>query len=424
MTAHWCFTLRGVSVSGLSPAARSDLRVVITHDFAEIYGGAERVTEVLAAEFPQAEVWTLLGREEVAERMGIADRWRSLLPANETLLKRYRTLTPLYPALTRARRLPEADVILSSSYAFAHYLRTLNDAPQVCYCHSPLRFAWSMTEAYQSIWSSNSLGDLGFRSLAAMMRRSDRKAAQRVDRYLTQSPYTADQISRFYGRTPEVIGAPIDCNLFKPGTSEREDFFLIVGRLIEPYKRVGVAVEAFRRLGLPLVVAGDGPAFDELRRAAPPNVTFLGQQGDAEVVDLMQRCRALIFPSQDDFGLVPVEAMACGAPIIAYRGGGATHTVVDGLTGLFFDEQTPGALEAAVRAFDPAAIDHSAIRIHAEQWDVGAFRARVRAAVEEVAGCRAPGAQAPPPLVGGGDARRGPRSSVVPFGAPGGNLAA
>ena len=147
-----------------------------------------------------------------------------------------------------------------------------------------------------------------------------------------------------------------------------------------------MAVEAFRRLGLPLVVAGGGPAFNELRRSAPPNVTFLGQQDDASVVDLMQRARALVFPSQDDFGLVPVEAMACGTPIIAYRGGGATHTVVDGVTGAFFDEQTPESIEAAVRAFDPDALDHDAIRIHAEHWDVGAFRARVRARVEEVAG--------------------------------------
>jgi glycosyltransferase involved in cell wall biosynthesis len=421
MTARCCSTLRGVNVPGPPDPARKSPRVVITHDFAEIYGGAERVTEVLAAEFPDAEVWTILGRQDIAERMGVADRWHSLLPEQSTLLKRYRLLTPLYPALTSARRLPEADVILSSSYAFAHQLRTLNDAPQVCYCHSPLRFAWSMTDAYQSIWSSNSLGDVGFRSLAAAMRRSDRKAAQRVDRYLTQSPYTADQIQRFYGRKPEVIGAPIDCNLFKPGTSEREDFYLIVGRLIEPYKKVGIAVEAFRRLGLPLVIAGDGPAFDDLRKSAPPNVTFLGQQGDAEVVDLMQRCRALLFPSQDDFGLVPVEAMACGAPIIAYRGGGATHTVVDGLTGLFFDEQTPEAIEAAVRAFDPCTLDHSQIRIHAEQWDVGAFRARIRAAVEEVAGCRAPGAVAPPPLLGADQLRR---TTAIPFGAPGGGLAA
>lgn len=376
-------------------------RVVITHDFAEVYGGAERVTQVLAQEFPDAEVWTIAGRQAIAERMGIADRWRSLLPEKDAILNRFRLLTPIYPALIAARKLPEADVVLSSSYAFAHYFRTKNDAPQVCYCHSPLRFAWSMTDAYQSIWSSSSAGDVGFRAVAAAMRRTDKRAARRVERYLTQSPYTANQIERFYGITPDVIGAPINCNLFKMSTAPREDFFLIVGRLIEPYKRVGVAVEAFRKLGLPLVVAGGGPALEELRRVAPPNVTFLGQQDDASVVDLMQRCRALLFPSQDDFGLVPVEAMSCGAPIIAYRGGGATHTVVEGFTGTFFDEQTPEAIESAVRRFDPEALDTTAIRMHAEQWDETAFRARVRAAVEEVAGTRPVGAAAPPPLRGG-----------------------
>ncbi len=364
----------------------SEPRVVITHDFAEVYGGAERVTAMLAAEFPSAEVWTVGGRQAVAERMGIGDRWHALLPERDAVLDRFRMLTPAYPALIAARRLPEADVVLSSSYAFAHYFQTKNDAPQVCYCHSPLRFAWSMQDAYQSIWSSNSAGDVGFRAVAAAMRRTDKRAARRVKRYLTQSPYTAEQIERFYGIKPDVIGAPIDCELFKPGSAPREDFFLICSRLIEPYKRVGVAVEAFRKLGLPLVVAGGGPALEELRRIAPPNVTFLGQQDDASVVDLMQRCRALLFPSQDDFGLVPVEAMACGAPIVAFRGGGATHTVVEGLTGAFFDEQTPDSIEAAIRTFDPAALDHSAIRVHAEQWDVGAFRSRIRAAVYDVAG--------------------------------------
>ncbi len=182
-------------------------------------------------------------------------------------------------------------MILSSSYAFAHYLRTLNDAPQVCYCHSPLRFAWSMTEAYQSIWSSNSAGDVGFRSLAAMMRRSDRKAARRVDRYLTQSPYTGRSdraLLRPHARGDEwrADRLAISSSLAR---ASAKDFFLIVGRLIEPYSGSGSPWRRFRRLGLPLVVAGDGPAFDELRRNAPPNVTFLGQQGDTEVVDLMQR---------------------------------------------------------------------------------------------------------------------------------------
>jgi glycosyltransferase involved in cell wall biosynthesis len=371
-------------------------RVVITHDFTEVYGGAERVTEAIATEFPDAEVWTILGRPEVAERMGIAERWRSLLPARERLLRHYRLLAPAYPALLAARRLPEADVILSSSYAFAHHLRTINDAPQVCYCHSPLRFAWSMTHAYESRWSSGHASAVAFRTLAATMRRSDLRAAQRVDRFLTQSRYTAQQIERFYGIEAHVIGAPIDCGLFIPGPVAREEFFLICGRLVEPYKRVGVAVEAFRRLGLPLVIAGEGPALEQLRRVAPPNVTFTGQLDDAAVVGLMQRAAALLFPSQDDFGLAPVEAMACGTPVIAYRGGGAMHTVVDGVTGTFFDEQTAESIEAAVRSFEGEGFDHVAIRAHAEQWDVGAFRARVRAAVASVVPSAA--AAAPSPL--------------------------
>lgn len=393
-------------------------RVVIAHDFAEVYGGAERVTEVLAAEFPSAEVWTILGRREIAERMNVAERWRSLLPPRERLLDRFRLLTPVYPALLAARRLPAADVVLSSSYAFAHHMRTVNDAPQVCYCHSPLRFAWSMTEAYGSMWCSRSAGEVAFRALAAMMRRSDRRAAQRVTRYLTQSPYTAQQIEQFYGIQAQVVGAPIDCSMFVPGDSPRDDFFLICGRLIEPYKRVGVAIDAFRRLGLPLVVAGGGPALEDLRRAAPPNVRFTGPLGDAAVVELMQRARALLFPSQDDFGLAPVEAMACGTPVIAYRGGGAVHTVVDGVTGAFFDEQTPAGIEAGVRSFVPEALDHAVIRRHAEQWDEGAFRGRVRAAVEEVArGAGAPAAAAPSPqraVTVAAPAAEGPEPGAAP----------
>jgi glycosyltransferase involved in cell wall biosynthesis len=384
--------------AAVAPSAEHAPHVVITHDFAEVYGGAERITEVLAAEFPDAEVWTILGRPEVAERMGIAERWRSLLPARERLLRRYRLLTPIYPALLAGRRLPRADVILSSSYAFAHHLRTINDAPQVCYCHSPLRFAWSMTDAYESSWSSGRASGVAFRALAAMMRRSDLRAAQRVDRYLTQSPYTAHQIERFYGVKPDVIGAPIDCGLFIPGPGEHERFFLICGRLIEPYKRIGVAVEAFRKLGLPLVVAGGGPALERLRRTAPPNVAFTGQLDDPDVIGLMQRAAGLLFPSRDDFGLSPVEAMACGTPVIAYRGGGAMHTVVDGVTGTFFDEQTTESIEAAVRDFEGRSFDHSEIRAHAKQWDVGAFRARVRAVVEDVAGVKPSSAAAPSPL--------------------------
>jgi hypothetical protein len=190
---------------------------VITYDFMETYGGAERVTAEMAIAFPQAPVVAILGRGDVAERMGVADRFRSLLPERQPLLRHYRYLTPVLGAHTDRVRVEEADVVLSSSYAFAHRLRSVNDAPRVCYCHSALRFAWSMTESYkEGRAGANPVAGRAFEVLAAMMRRSDRRSAQPIHEYLTQSPFTAEQIAEFYGREAAVIRAPIDCRLFTP----------------------------------------------------------------------------------------------------------------------------------------------------------------------------------------------------------------
>lgn len=357
-------------------------RVVIAHDFMEIYGGAERVTAEMARAFPEAPVVALLGRTEVAARMGIEGRFRSILPAWPLLLRQYRLLAPVLGLLADTRRLPPADVVLSSSYAFAHRLRSVDDAPRVCYCHSPLRFAWSMTEGYREERAHNSLTRRAFDLLAAAMRASDRRSAQPIREYLTQSPFTAEQIERFYGRRATVIGAPVDCDLFRPGEGPAGDYYLFCGRLIEPYKQVGIAIEAFRRVGARLVVAGAGPDLERLAASAPPNVEFLGHVADDRLVPLMQRCKALIFPSRDDFGLIPVEAMACGRPVLAYAGGGSLYTSVPGVTGELFDEQTADGIEAALRAFDPGAYDPARIREHARQWDSARFRERL---VEHVA---------------------------------------
>ncbi len=361
-------------------------RVVIVHDFMETYGGAERVTAEMARAFPEAPVYAILGREDVAARMGVAERFHSILPANRTLLRRYRLLTPVLGALTDRLRVPAAGVVLSSSYAFAHRIRSRGDAPRVCYCHSPLRFAWSMTESYRGERARNPLSGAAFDLLARAMRRSDRRSAQPIREYLTQSPFTAEQIKRFYGREARVIGAPVDCDLFHPGSGSPGDFYLFCGRLIEPYKQLGIVLEAFRRLEAKLVVAGDGPDAERLAAAAPANVEFRGHLDDDELVPLMQRCRALIFPSRDDFGLIPVEAMACGRPVIAYAGGGSLYTSVPGVTGELFGEQTPEAVEAALRAFRPEAYDPTRIRAHAEHWDSAEFRARLVSAVEAADG--------------------------------------
>lgn len=362
-------------------------RVVITHDFMETYGGAERVTAEMALAFPEAPVIAILGKREVAARMGVEDRFRSLLPARDSLLAHYRYLTPVLGAYSDRRRVPEADVVLSSSYAFAHRLRSRNDAPRVCYCHSALRFAWSMTASYKEERAgANALAGRAFEALAAVMRRSDRRSAQPIREYLTQSPFTAEQIERFYGKRAAVIGAPIDCDLFHPSAQGPDDYYLFCGRLIEPYKRVGIAIEAFRRTGQRLVVAGGGPDFERLAANAPANVEFLGHVADDRLVPLMQRCQALVFPSRDDFGLIPVEVMACGRPVLAYAGGGSLYTSKPGVTGELFAEQTTESIEVALRSFDPGAYDSARIREHALQWDSGRFRERLVEHVEAAAG--------------------------------------
>jgi glycosyltransferase involved in cell wall biosynthesis len=358
--------------------------VVIAHDFTAVYGGAERIVAAIAEVLPDAPFWTILGRRSVAERMGVADRFRTVLPERARLLRNLQLLAPIYPAVVRARRLPAADVLLTSSYAFAHGFRTENDAPQVCYCYSPLRFAWSMTEAYRDRWAPGRIRRAAFRALAAGLRATDRRAASQVTTYVAESGYVADQIRRFYGREAEVVYPPVDVETFRPnGRGDHDDYFLICGRLIEPYKRFGIAIDAFRDLPQRLLVAGDGPAYGELASRAGDNVEFVGHLTDEDLVPLMQRAAATVFPSTDDFGLIPVESMACGRPVIAYAEGGALETVKPGETGEFFERPSAEAIREAVERFDPDAYDPAAIRTHAEGWSLPRFQARI---LEIVAG--------------------------------------
>jgi glycosyltransferase involved in cell wall biosynthesis len=380
--------------------AESSPRVVIVHDFTTEYAGSERVIAAAARAFPDAPFWTIAGRRAVAERMGVGDRFFTLLPRRERLLRHHKALAPIYPAVVRARRLPAADVLLTSSYAFAHGLATENDAPQVCYCYTPPRFAWSMRDEYGETITRSPLGTAAYGAFTAAIRSLDRRAAKRVTRYVAESRIVADRIRRFYGVPADVVYPPVDCELFRPSENGgRDDYFLFCGRLIEPYKRPGIVIEAFRDLSRSLVVAGDGPAYRQLREAAGPNVTFVGHLSDDELVPLMQRSAAVIFPSVDDFGLVPVESMACGRPVLAYAEGGATETVVRGKTGELFPEQSAEAIRVAVESFDPDAYDPGAIRSHAEAWDEPRFRDRLRAIVIETAEGRSD-------PTGGADSRR------------------
>lgn len=362
----------------------AESRVTIAHDNLWWYGGAERIAATIAQSFSDAPFWTILGRRDVADRMGVVDRLHMVLPERRRVLSNYRRMAPLYPALLKARPLPETDVLLTSSFAFAHHFRTQNDAPQLCYCYSPLRFAWSMTGDYQ-----DELGPLRRLSgvAASAFRAADRRAAARVTRYIAESQFIADQIESFYGREADVIYPPVDCELFHPPEGGgHDDYYLFCGRLVEAYKRPSLVVRAFSEMpNERLVIAGDGPAMADLKRIAGPNVEFLGRLDDRELVPVMQRCAATIFPSRDDFGLIPVEVMACGRPVLAYAGGGALETVDAGATGEFFTEQTVSAVCEAVLSFDPDAYDPVAIRSHAERWRHERFVSELRAAVAETA---------------------------------------
>lgn len=374
-----------------SAAPAGEPEVVIAHDFAETYGGAERVLAVIAERYRSAEVWAILARREVAERMDVGDRMRTLLPSSAPLMRHYRALAPAYPALVRARRLPAADVLVTSSYAFASGFQTTNGAPQLCYCHSPLRFAWSMTGEYGRRLGGPA-GERALRGLARGMRRIDRGTAARVTRFVANSRFVAEQIRSFYGRDARVIRPPVDTSRFRPAVEGaggvRGGHYLLCGRLVEPYKRPSLAIEAFRGLDAELVVAGDGPAMAELREGAPANVRFTGHLDDDALIPLMQQSEALVFPSQDDFGLLPIEVMACGRPVLAFAAGGALETVVPGRTGELFREQTPAGLRSAIRAFAPDRYDPDEIRIHAESFGVGRFRDALHEEVLAAAGGR------------------------------------
>ncbi len=269
----------------------------------------------------------------------------------------YRKYLPFYPLAVEQFDVSGYDVILSSSHAAAKGVLVRSDQLPICYCHTPVRYAWDLTHRYlkQGGLMRGLKGSFA-RAILHYIRLWDVAAANRVDHFVANSHYTARRIWRAYRREATVIYPPVDVERFRV-REKKEDFFLFVSRLV-PYKKADLVVAAFTRLGLPLVVVGDGPQFEEYRQLAGKNVKLLGYQDDAAVANLLAKARALVFAAEEDFGIVPVEAQACGTPVITYGKGGVCETVVaadgtnwDDATGLFFPEQTPAALAAAVRQF-------------------------------------------------------------------------
>ncbi len=364
------------------PSFPGSLRVALVHNWLITLGGADRALLSLHELFPQAPVFVglhdLRRLPDAFRGLDVRATWLQRIPG---AARHHRLLVPLMPLAFSHLVLRGYDVVISSSHACSHGV-AVPDGLHICYCHTPMRYAWDLRDEYLA--AVPAIARPAARAMLAWLRRCDRLAAQRVDLFVANSQHVASRIQRHYGRGATVIYPPVDVDFLTP-SGEPEDFYLIVSRLV-PYKRVDVAVEAFNRLDRPLVIAGDGPQRARLQADARPHIRFVGEVSDAVLRGYYRRCRALVFPGEEDFGLVPVEAQACGRPVIAYGRGGALETVVPGVTGFFFEEQSPEALAAAVRAADAMRFERSAIRAHAERFSQQRFTREIAGFVARAAG--------------------------------------
>ncbi|MFM9127579.1 MAG: glycosyltransferase [Solirubrobacterales bacterium] len=373
-----------------APSATDGMRIALVHDFLLDLRGAERVLLELCEMYPQADIFTA-----VYDPAGTQGRFEGRRVVTTSLQKlrptaqNFRPLLPFYPGAIEALDLRGYDLVISSSSAWAHGVLPDEGAVHVCYCHNPFRYAWNEREATLA-----ARGPVMRTALAQVLRRWrqwDFIAAQRVDAYVANSQTTRQRIERYFAREATVLHPPVEISRFEPGPVG--DHYLVLSELMA-HKRIEVAVRAFSSLGLPLVVAGNGPDARRLQRLAGPSVRFVGRVSDPEAERLLQGSQALVVCATEEFGIAAVESQAAGRPVVALRAGGLLETVVEGETGIFFDRPEPDVLAEAVEAFDSSSISPERCVEQARHFGPARFRERFSTIVDDaVAGRGANGVQ-------------------------------
>jgi lipopolysaccharide/colanic/teichoic acid biosynthesis glycosyltransferase/glycosyltransferase involved in cell wall biosynthesis len=363
----------------------SRVRVALVHDWLTGMRGGERVLEELCELFPHATLFTLFhARGSVTPRIEAMPIRTSFLDRLPGAARHYRYLLPLYPWAVSRFDLRGFDVIISNSHAAAKGIRKPPGSIHICYCLTPMRYIWDMQEEYFHYSDPLGLRRAALKAMTTPLRAWDVATAARVDQFIADSRHVQDRISRCYGRSAELIYPPVETSFFTPDQDADgvPGFYLIVSALV-PYKRLDLAVDAFNELGRSLIVVGSGPDLELLRKRARSNIEFRGFVPKDELRMLYRKCRALVIPGQEDFGLASLEAQACGRPAVAYGAGGSLESVIDEVTGVLFRRPTTNALVEAVRRLERISFNPGKLRANAERFSAERFRQSMRAMVEK-----------------------------------------
>ena len=365
------------------------LKVALIHDWLTGMRGGEKVLEVFCELFPEAPIFTLLHNSgTVSDTLASREIHTSFIDRLPFKMRGYRRFLPLFPTAIEQFNLKEYDLILSSSHCVAKGIIPSPESLHISYLHTPMRYVWDMYQDYFGKKRVGKLSGMVIPPIANYLRNWDVSSSNRVDWYLANSQHVANRIKKYYRRDADILHPPVETSLFK-ATSSHDNFDLVVSALV-PYKRVDLAIEAYNRLERKLVIIGDGPEKKTLQRMAGSSIEFLNWQPHNILSEYYSRCRVLIFPGEEDFGIVPVEAMSCGKPVIAYARGGALETVIDAEksqdrkgTGIFFYDQIPENLVEAIEKSDSVEWNSKSIRQHALKFDRLQFKQKLQNFIQE-----------------------------------------